>query len=70
LFSCTHQTYSLITQVRMSVGTIVCHGRLVDTLTLNFVHFDRHLVAAGSDIKSNGIKSYSKYHREGFYAAV
>jgi hypothetical protein len=39
LFACTHQTYSLITQVRMPVGTIVCHGRLIDTFTLNFVHF-------------------------------
>jgi hypothetical protein len=72
LFACTHQTYSLITQVKMPVGTIVCHGRLIDTLTLNFVHLGRHLVAAGRDIKSsfNGIKLYSKNHREGFYAAA
>lgn len=72
LFACTHQTFSLIKQVRMPAGPIVCHGRLIDTLTRNFVHLGRHLVAAGRDIKSsfNGIKLYSKNHREGFYAAA
>jgi hypothetical protein len=75
LFACTHQTYSLITQVRMPVGTIVCHSRLIDSLTLNLEHLailGRHLVAAGRDIKLsfNGINLYSKNHREGFYAAA
>jgi hypothetical protein len=72
LFACTHQIYSLNTQVRMPVGTIVFHGRLIDTLTLNFVHLGRHSVAAGRDIKSsfNGINLHNKNHREGFYAAA
>jgi hypothetical protein len=68
LFACTHQTSSLITQVRMSVGSIVCHGCLIDTSTFNFVHLGRHLVAAGRDIKSsfNGMNLYSKNHRGDF----
>ena len=55
----------------MPVGAIVCHGRLIDILTLNFIHFGRYLVDAG-DIKTsfNGINLYSKNHREGFYAAA